>query len=80
VAARSTAWICSRSVAGAAGLNPARGMNVCLLCFYVMLSCIGGGLCDGLITRPDESYRVFCMSSQKLRKGALCFKLGTEGK
>jgi hypothetical protein len=33
-------------------------MDVCLLCLYVVLSCIGRGLCDGLITRPEESYRV----------------------
>jgi hypothetical protein len=25
---------------------------------YVMLSCVGRGLYDGLITRPEESYRV----------------------
>jgi hypothetical protein len=31
---------------------------MCLLCFYVVLSCVGRGLCDGLITRPEESYRV----------------------
>jgi hypothetical protein len=30
-------------------------MFVC--CVYV-LSCVGRGLCDGLITRPEESYRV----------------------
>jgi hypothetical protein len=45
-------------VAGVAGSNPARGMDVCLLCLYVVLSCVGRGLCDGLITRPEESYRV----------------------
>jgi hypothetical protein len=33
-------------------------MDVCLLCLYVALSCVGRGLCDGLITRPEESYRV----------------------
>jgi hypothetical protein len=33
-------------------------MYVCLLCLYVVLSCVGKGLCDGLITRPEESYRV----------------------
>jgi hypothetical protein len=27
-------------------------------CLYVVLSCVGRGLCDGLITRPEESYRV----------------------
>jgi hypothetical protein len=33
-------------------------MDVCLLCLYVVLSCVGRGLCDGLITRPEVSYRV----------------------
>jgi len=33
-------------------------MDVCLLCFYVVSSCVGRGLCDGLITHPEESYRV----------------------
>jgi hypothetical protein len=40
------------------GSNPARGMDVCLLCLYVVLSCVGRGLCDGLITRSEEFYRV----------------------
>jgi hypothetical protein len=47
-----------RLVAGIAVSNPARGMDVCLLCLYVVLSCVGRGLCDGLITRPEESCRV----------------------
>jgi hypothetical protein len=42
----------------AAGSNPAEGMDVFLLCLYVMLSCVGRGLCDGLITRLKESYHV----------------------
>jgi hypothetical protein len=42
VAARSE--VCGRLAAGIAGSNPARGMDVCLLCFYVVLSCVGGGL------------------------------------
>jgi hypothetical protein len=33
-------------------------MDVCLLCLYVVLSCVGRGPCDGLITCPEESYRV----------------------
>jgi hypothetical protein len=45
------------AVAGVAGSNSAPGVDVCLLCLYVV-SCIGRGLCDGLITRPEESYRV----------------------
>jgi hypothetical protein len=58
MAARSKAQVCVRLSAGIAGLNPTEGMNVCLLCLYVVLSCVGRGLCDGLITRPEESYRV----------------------
>jgi hypothetical protein len=27
-------------------------------CVYMLLSCVGRGLCDGLITHPEESYRV----------------------
>jgi hypothetical protein len=50
--------VCGRLVAGIAGSYPAPGMDVCLLCLYVVLSCVGRGLCDGLITRPEESYRV----------------------
>jgi hypothetical protein len=38
------------------GSNPAGGMDFCLLC---VLS--GRGLCDGLITRPEESYRLWCV-------------------
>jgi hypothetical protein len=38
--------------------NKAEGMDVCLLRFYVGFSCVGRGLCDGLNTRPEESYRV----------------------
>jgi hypothetical protein len=57
VAAKSKAWVCGRLVAGIAGSNVAEGMDVRLLCLYVAF-CEGRGLCDGLITRPEESYRV----------------------
>jgi hypothetical protein len=53
---RSKASVCGRLVAGIAGSNPTEGMDVCLLC--VVLSCVGIGLCDGLIIRPEESFRV----------------------
>jgi hypothetical protein len=52
VAARSKA-----AVAGIAGSNPARGMDVCLMCLYGVLFCVGRGLC-GLITCPEEPCRV----------------------
>jgi hypothetical protein len=42
----------------------------CLLCLYVVLSCVGRGLCDGLITRPEESYRVsVCVWSKNPENG-----------
>jgi hypothetical protein len=59
VAARSKAYVCGRLVAGVAVSNPAWDMDFCLLCLCVVLSCIRRGLCDGLITRPEESYRVY---------------------
>jgi hypothetical protein len=58
VAARAKAYVCSRLVAGFAGSNYAEDMDVCLLCLYVVLSCVGRGLCEGLITCPEESYHV----------------------
>jgi hypothetical protein len=51
-------YVCGRSVAGFAGSNPALGMDVYLLCLFVVLSGVGRGLGDGLITRPEESCRV----------------------
>jgi len=51
-AARSKVSVCGRSLAGIAGSNPAGGMDVCCECCVLS----GRGLCDGLITRPEESY------------------------
>jgi hypothetical protein len=46
-------------------------MDVCLLCLYVVLSCVGRGLCGGLITRSEESYCVFlCMWSRNPEREA----------
>jgi hypothetical protein len=50
--------VCGRLVTGIACSNPAEGMDVRLLCLYVVLSFVGRVLCDGLITRSEESYRV----------------------
>jgi hypothetical protein len=55
---RSLADPGGRLVAGIAGSNPAEGMDVCILYLYVVLSCVGRGLCDGLNTSPEESYGV----------------------
>ena len=54
VAARSKEWVCDRSPAEIVGSNPKGGMDVCCV-----LS--GSGLCDKLITRPEESYRLWCV-------------------
>jgi hypothetical protein len=34
-------------------------MDVCVLCVFVLS---GRGLCDGPIPRPEESYRLWCVS------------------
>ena len=56
VAARSKVWVCGLSPVEIAVFNPTGGMDVCLL---RVLS--GRGLCDELITRPEESYRLWCV-------------------
>ena len=37
--------------------NPTGGMDVCSECRVLS----GRGLCDELITRPEESYRLWCV-------------------
>jgi hypothetical protein len=55
VVARSKAWVYGRSLTGIVGSNPAEGMDV--ICCVLS----GRGLCVGLVTRPEESYRVWCV-------------------
>jgi hypothetical protein len=57
VAARSKAWACGRSLAWIAGSNPSQGMSVSCECYVLS----NRGLCVGPITRPEESYRVWCV-------------------
>jgi hypothetical protein len=61
----SNAQVCGPSTAGVVGSNPAEHMVVRLVFF---VCCLISGLCDELITRSEESYRVcvracVCMSS-----------------
>ena len=49
----SKAWVCSHSLAGIVGSNPARAWNSVLSRGFVLSS---RGLCVGLITLPEESY------------------------
>ena len=46
-----------RSPAEIVGSNPTGGMDVCCECCVLS----GRGLCDELITRPEESYRLWCV-------------------
>jgi len=57
VATLSKVWVCGRSLDGIAGSNPAGGAWIFVFCECCMLSVIG--LCDGPITRPEESYLVY---------------------
>ena len=57
MAARSKACVCGCSPAEIMGSNPTGGMDVCCECCVLS----GRGLCDGLITRPEETYRLWCV-------------------
>jgi hypothetical protein len=58
VAARGKAWVCVRSLAGIAGSRSAGAwMSVSSECSVLS----GRGPCVGLISRAEESYRVWCV-------------------
>ena len=65
VAAFSKGWICGRLSAGIAGSNHAEGPWISSSRGCCVLS--GRGLCDELITRPEESYRMWCVLSMILK-------------
>ena len=50
---------CGRSPAEIVGSNPTGGAWIFACCECRVLS--GRGLCDELITRPEESYRLWCI-------------------
>ena len=59
------AWPCGRSLVGDAGSDPAGGMD-CLSCDCCVL--LGREVnASGVITRPEESYRVWCKASTMKR-------------
>jgi hypothetical protein len=58
VAVRCKACVCGRSLAGILGSNHAGGMDFFSWKCFVLS---GRGLCVGLITRTEESYRVWCV-------------------
>ena len=55
MAARSKAQLCSHLPIEIMGSNPTGGMDVSVVSFVLS----GRGLSDELITRPEESYRLW---------------------
>ena len=56
VAARPKAWVCCCLILRLwVRIPPGAWMSVCCECCVLS----GGGLCDGLITHPKESYRLW---------------------
>ena len=47
LAARSKTWVCGRSLAGIAGSNPSRGMDVSFVCCQIEVSAKGRSLVHG---------------------------------
>ena len=54
MAERSKAWGRGRSLGGITVSNPSGGMFACSVL-------LGVDLCDGQISHPDETYRVWCV-------------------
>jgi hypothetical protein len=68
VAARSKMWVWDRSVSGIGGFESRRGHRcLCVPCKCFVLS--GIGLYVGLISRPEESYRVWSWSLENREGG-----------
>ena len=65
VTAKSKAWDCGSSLAGIAVSNPVGGMGVSCECCVLS----GRGLCFGLITRSEDSYRVWRVLSVIVNPG-----------
>jgi hypothetical protein len=65
LAACTKEWVGGHSLEGITGSNPAEDMDVSCECCVLS----GTGLCDGPITLPEESYRVWrlylCVTSKQ---------------
>jgi hypothetical protein len=76
MAAQSKALVCGRSPAKIVGSNPTEAwMFVC--CDCCVLS--GRGLCDGLITPPEKSHRLWCVVVCDLETAWMRRPWSTEG-
>jgi len=57
MAVRIKTWVCGRILVETACSNPVGAIDICLLWCVLW----GRGLCVRLISRPEESYRVWCV-------------------
>jgi hypothetical protein len=57
MAVRSKPQVCSRSITGISGSNPAEGVSVRSSVVFVVCRA-GSGFCEELITSSEESYRM----------------------
>ena len=62
LAARSKAWVCGLLFVETEGSNPAEGVDA----FLVIVVYLHIEVCDCLITRPEESYRVWCVCDREV--------------
>jgi hypothetical protein len=79
VAARSKAQFCGRSPAEIVDLNPNGGMYDFVCCECCVFS--GRGLCDELVARPEESYRLWCVvvcDLENLKNGEAMTRVGSQ--
>jgi hypothetical protein len=51
-------------------VRTAPGAWMFVSCLYVVLSCVGRGLCDELTTRPKESYQLSKKDSETQKEAA----------
>ena len=61
---RSKTLVCGRSPAEIVDSNPTGSMDVCFECCVLS----DRDLCNELITRPEESYRLWCVVVRDLEK------------
>jgi hypothetical protein len=67
--------------AGGRGFESCLGHDVILLRLYAVLFCVGRGLGNGMITRPEVSYRVSnCMCNHRNPERGPEFRDGNDRK
>jgi hypothetical protein len=56
MAVQSKASICSHVIAGTASSNAAVNLDICLSCLLCWLCCLGGGVCEEMISLSDVCF------------------------